>query len=153
MKKTLLLLATAVLLFSCGNREQNYSENTLDDELMEMELADVVDVDAEETDVSEELEVIEEESEEPIMVEESSTNSSEWDKVLDDYESMIDSYAKIAEKSKNGDMSAIADLTNYMSKLESISSKLDGAESDLTQAQATRFVKLQAKMAKVAATL
>lgn len=153
MKKTLLLLATAVLLFSCGNREQNYSENTLDDELMEMELADVVDVDAEETDVSEELEVIEEESEEPIMVEESSTNSSEWDKVLDDYESMIDSYAKIAEKSKSGDMSAIADLTNYMSKLESISSKLDGAESDLTPAQATRFVKLQAKMAKVAATL
>ena len=73
--------------------------------------------------------------------------------MLDDYESMIDSYAKIAEKSKKGDMSALADLTNYMSKLESISSKLDGAESDLTPAQAARFVKLQAKMAKVAATL
>lgn len=72
--------------------------------------------------------------------------SSEWDKVLDSYEKYIDQYAKLYKKAQAGDMSAMTEYTSMLEKANDLSSKLNGAKSDMSAAQIARFTKLQSKL-------
>ncbi|WP_134435605.1 DUF6591 domain-containing protein [Dysgonomonas capnocytophagoides] len=74
------------------------------------------------------------------------TSSSEWDKVLDSYEKYIDQYAKLYKKAQAGDMSAMTEYASMLEKANDLSSKLNGAKSDMSAAQIARFTKLQAKL-------
>lgn len=82
--------------------------------------------------------------------EDSYSNSSDWDKVLDDYEEFTDSYIKLLKKVSNGDMSSYTEMNSYMSKAESISDKLENAQGNLTAKQLARFEKIQAKLLRAA---
>lgn len=82
-----------------------------------------------------------------------STGSTDWDKVLDDYESMMNSYISAVKKSSQGDMSAMTEMANYLEKAESFASKLENAQDDMSSTQWARFLKIQEKMVKAASGL
>lgn len=79
---------------------------------------------------------------------EDNSNSTDWDSVLDEYESFVDKYIKLYKKAQTGDMSAVTEYAECLEKAESLQSKLDNAKSDLTAAQAARLTKIAAKMQK-----
>ena len=76
----------------------------------------------------------------------SSTSSENWDAVLDSYESYIDQYIALYKKAQAGDMSAMSEYATFMEKAAELSEKLSNAKSDMSSAQMSRFVKLQAKL-------
>lgn len=74
--------------------------------------------------------------------------ADEWDDILDDYEAYVNKYIACMKKANAGDMSALADLASLMEKAEKLSSKLEKAEDDMSSAQAARYAKITAKLAK-----
>lgn len=76
----------------------------------------------------------------------SNKSSSDWDQVLDSYEKYIDQYAKLYKKAQAGDMSAMTEYASMLEKANDLSSKLNGAKSDMSAAQIARFTKLQSKL-------
>lgn len=74
------------------------------------------------------------------------SSSAEWDNVLDSYEKYIDQYAKLYKKAQAGDMSAMTEYASMLEKANDLSSKLNGAKSDMSAAQIARFTKLQSKL-------
>lgn len=76
----------------------------------------------------------------------SSTNSEDWDAILNSYESYIDKYIALYKKAQAGDMSAMSEYASFMEKAMELSEKLSNAKSDMSSAQMSRFVKLQAKL-------
>lgn len=82
--------------------------------------------------------------------EEKTNTSNDWDSVLDDYEEYIDKYVKLYKKAKNGDTSALTEYPALLEKAQSLADKLSKAQSDFKPAQASRFLKLQQKLANVA---
>lgn len=87
-------------------------------------------------------------------VETSSTSSSNnWDQVIAEYESFIDSYISAIKKVKAGDMSLMAEYPALMEKAESLGEKLKENEGQLTKEQMKRYIKLQTKLANAAVDL
>lgn len=78
----------------------------------------------------------------------SSVSSSDIDKILDDFEDMVDAYVKIVKKANNGDLSAMSDMATYLEKAESISNRLENVEGDMTAKQAARYAKIAQKMTR-----
>ena len=78
-------------------------------------------------------------------------SSEEVDQLLNDYEEMVDSYVSAAEKAQDGDITALADYANVLSKASSLAERLEKVNSELTPAQAQRFAELQVKLAGAAA--
>lgn len=76
-----------------------------------------------------------------------STGSTDIDKLLDDYESMVDTYISMMKKANSGDMSAMGEMGEYLEKAESFASKLDKVDGDMSTAQLSRLQKIQMKMA------
>lgn len=76
----------------------------------------------------------------------SNKSSSEWDNVLDSYEKYIDQYVKLYKKAQAGDMSAMTEYASMLEKANDLSSKLNGAKSNMSTAQIARFTKLQSKL-------
>lgn len=85
----------------------------------------------------------------PVEKQSSFSGSGDWDSVLDDFEDFVDSYVKLYKKAMDGDMSAISEYPEVLSKAESLSNKLSNAESDLTSAQLSRYTKILNKMTSV----
>lgn len=81
------------------------------------------------------------------------SNSSDWDDTLAEYEEFIDDYIKLLKKAKNNDMGAISESASILEKAQSLAEKLSNAQSSLTPAQTTRFMKLQQKIASAAANM
>ena len=82
--------------------------------------------------------------------EEKTSSSNDWDSILDDYETYIDKYIKLYKKAKNGDMDALTEYPALLDKAQSLADKLSKAQSDFKPAQASRFLKLQQKLANAA---
>lgn len=80
----------------------------------------------------------------------SSNTSNDWDSILDDYETYIDKYIKLYKKAKNGDTSALTEYPALLEKAQSLANKLSKAQSEFKPAQASRFLKLQQKLANAA---
>ena len=80
------------------------------------------------------------------------SSSEDWDKILDDYESLMDSYIRLAKKAKEGDMSAMSEYSNILQKTQSLSRKMENA-STMTPRQIERYTKIQTKFAEAAATM
>lgn len=77
-------------------------------------------------------------------------SSNNWDSTLDEYEKYIDNYIKLYKKAQNGDTSALTEYASLLEKAQSLSEKLSNAQGDLTPTQASRFIKLQQKLANAA---
>lgn len=76
-------------------------------------------------------------------------SDEEIDKMLDDYESLVDSYAKIAKKVKDGDLFAVAESANMTTKAMDFVDKLEKFDGKMSAVQLKRFTEIQAKMAKL----
>lgn len=77
----------------------------------------------------------------------STSKSSEWNEVLDEYEKYIDQYIKMYKKAMDGDMSAITEYASMLEKAESLENKLKNAkDGTLTASQVKRMTKIQNKM-------
>lgn len=79
-------------------------------------------------------------------------SNTNWDKILNDYEKVVDKYVIVAKRIKADptDMSALTDYTNLMQESMSLQEKLNGAASDLSVSQASRLAKIAAKMLEAA---
>ena len=76
----------------------------------------------------------------------SSSSSNNWDATLDSYEKYVDQYIVVYKKVQSGDMSVMAEMGSMLEKAEDLQKKLDGAESELTAAQASRLAKINSKL-------
>jgi len=80
----------------------------------------------------------------------SSSSSNNYDELLTSYEKFIDDYIKIVKKAKNGDMTAIMEMSTMMEKANDLGQKMQNAQGNLTSSQLTKFMKLQEKLSKAA---
>lgn len=83
----------------------------------------------------------------------SSKGSADWDSMLDSYEQYVDKYISLAKKANNGDMSAMAELAEFMQKSQDLSDKMDKAQGEMSASQWARYLKITTKMSKAAVNL
>lgn len=78
----------------------------------------------------------------------SSSGSKQWDKILDEYESLVNKYISLAKKAAKGNPTAVLECASILAKTEKLSDRLDKAEEDddLSISQAKRFLKLTNKL-------
>ena len=79
------------------------------------------------------------------------SSKSDWDAILDEYESFVDKYIALLKKANTGDMSALTEYMSYMEKAQALAEKLDDADDDMSSAQMNRYMKIAQKMATAAA--
>lgn len=79
-----------------------------------------------------------------------SAMTTNWGDVLDDYEEYIDQYIALYKKAQAGDMSAMSEYVSFLEKANNLSEQLSRAEGEMTAAQTSRFIRLQAKLANAA---
>lgn len=93
--------------------------------------------------------VVEETSPEEVATEsvKSSSSNENWDKILDEYETVCDKAVKLAKKAQAGDISAVTEYAELAEKATSLQNKLQNAEAELTPAQVARLSKIAAKLA------
>ncbi len=91
-----------------------------------------------------------EDDEEVVTKKSGSTN---WDKVLADYESYTDKYIKLLKKANAGDMSAMTEYVEMLEKAQEFQESLENADDDLTPAQLQKFNKIQMKLVNAASGL
>ncbi|CAM1363353.1 MULTISPECIES: DUF6591 domain-containing protein [Tenacibaculum] len=79
---------------------------------------------------------------------EKTSNSNNWDNVLDEYESYVDEYVDFFQKAKKGDMSALQEYPKLMEKAESLQKSLQKGKNNnsLSNLQSKRMLKIQNKM-------
>jgi len=82
-----------------------------------------------------------------------SSGSTNWDKLLDDYEAFVDKYIELYKKAMKGDNSAMTTYVEYLEKAENLADRLDDADDDMTTAQLTRYMKITNKMSEAAIEL
>lgn len=82
-----------------------------------------------------------------------STASSDWDKLLDEYEKYVDQYVKTYKKAMNGDMAAMAEYAKLAEKAQKLSSQLEKAKGEMTAAQLNRYLKITKKLASAVSNL
>lgn len=80
----------------------------------------------------------------------SSSNSKDWDEILESYEEYIDKYIALLKKTQNGDMDAMTEYAEMMEKATDLAEKLEDADDELSTTQASKFLKLQTKLANAA---
>ncbi len=73
-------------------------------------------------------------------------SSSAWDSVLDEYEDYVNQYIKLYKKAMEGDMSAMSEYAGMLEKAQSLFSKLENAQGEMTAAQISRMNSIQMKM-------
>lgn len=81
------------------------------------------------------------------------SDSSDWDKILDNYEVYVDKYIQLAKKAQKGDVSAISEYAQCLEKAEELQEQLEKADSNLSTKQLNRFNKIIAKLAAAASEI
>jgi hypothetical protein len=69
----------------------------------------------------------------------------EFDKVMDTYESLIQDYVKLAEKTNQGDINALAENAKIATKAVALAAKITAISPRLTDEQRKKFEELQQK--------
>lgn len=78
----------------------------------------------------------------------SSSSSEDYDAILDEYEEYTKNLVSMVKKLNAGDMSVYADYMGLVENMTSLDKKLANAKSEMTNAQAARFLRIQAKYLK-----
>lgn len=76
--------------------------------------------------------------------------NEDWDQIITEYGEFYDQYIEYIKKVKEGDMSAMADLQEIMTKAQEISSKVENAKDELTDEQLQKFAEVQKKLLEAA---
>lgn len=76
-----------------------------------------------------------------------SSNSHDWDALLDSYEEYVDEYVALAKKASKGDMSALEKYPQLLEKAQKFSDKCENVRDDMSSAQAARYMRITNKMA------
>lgn len=135
MKKQFIAIAAMVaLLCSCGQKK---SETAVIETANDTEVVEVVDPASETLAVSAEAET-----------EPSSSQSSNWDALLDEYEDYMTQAVKMSKKAQSGDMSVMTEYASLLEKAQSLQKKLESAENDMTPAQVARLNKIATKLSQ-----
>lgn len=80
----------------------------------------------------------------------SSKSSTNWDAVLNEYESYVNQYIALMKKVQKGDVSAMSEYPKMLEKAERLSDKLEDAEDEMTSTQLSRYMKITNKLANAA---
>ena len=80
----------------------------------------------------------------------SSSDSIDWDALLQSYEEYVDEYISFVKKAANGDMDALTEYPALMEKAQEFSVKMQNAQNDMSTSQWTRYNKITTKMLKAA---
>ena len=153
MKRNLFFIAVlvtaAVCLLSCKKKDYTPSDldETVVDEIVTEDETTTVNVESGKDDVDALLEEDEDDDDDDISSSKSSTN---WDAVLNEYESYVNQYIALMKKVQKGDMSAMSEYPKMLEKAERLSDKLDDAEDEMTSTQLSRYMKITNKMANAA---
>jgi len=78
------------------------------------------------------------------------TSDADWDRMLADYEAYTSAYIRAMKKAGQGDMSAVTEYTDIMSKATTLAEDMERLEGEATPAQLARFVKAQARFTEAA---
>lgn len=73
--------------------------------------------------------------------------STDWDKLLNDYENYVNQYIAMYKKAMSGDATAMTEYVKLMEKAQKLADQLEKAEDDMTSAQIQRYLKITQKMA------
>lgn len=76
--------------------------------------------------------------------------SSNFDEMMRSYEEYINQYVVLIKKAKNNDMSALSEYPAMLQKANDLNQQLSRMQGQMTQAQATKFIKLQSKLTQAA---
>lgn len=83
-----------------------------------------------------------------ISSETDDSGNANWDRLLDQYESLVNKYRSLTNKLKNGDYEALADGMQLADKAEELDLKFQNAEDEMSSSQWKRYMDLNMKMAK-----
>lgn len=83
----------------------------------------------------------------------SSSDSEDWDAVLNSYDKYVDQYISLLKKAKNGDMNALTEYPALMEKAQNLSDKMANAKDNMSPSQWAKYNKITMKMAKAAEEL
>ncbi|MCH5306887.1 MAG: hypothetical protein J1E37_02320 [Prevotella sp.] len=75
-----------------------------------------------------------------------SSNSEDWDDILDSYEQYVDKYILYVKKIAEGDVTAMEEYPILLEKAQEFSEKISSSKSDMTTSQWTRYMKITNKM-------
>lgn len=132
-KQVISIAAIAALLYSCG---QNKSESCV----------------AETTDETAEVVEAEDPASEDVYVatetEPASSQSTNWDALLDEYEDYMNQTVKMAKKAQSGDMSAMTEYASLLEKAQRLQKKFENAGNDMTPSQVARLNKIATKLSQ-----
>jgi preprotein translocase subunit Sss1 len=78
----------------------------------------------------------------------SDTDTPDWNELLDSYEQYVDKYISYVKKAAKGDMDALAEYPSLMQKAQELSEKMEGAQSNMSESQWARYMKITNKMTK-----
>jgi len=92
----------------------------------------------------------EEVEDEEVKDTDNSTDSEDWNSILDSYERCVDKYIALAKKAAGGDVSAISEYTGLLEESQELSEKLSNATSSLSSSQLSRYNRITQKMASAA---
>ncbi|GAB6393209.1 MAG: hypothetical protein MdMp014T_2582 [Treponematales bacterium] len=73
------------------------------------------------------------------------SKSGNWDKLLDQYEKLVNDYVKLAKKAAVGDLSSLSAAQKLVQQYSELEEKIEKASNDLTSAQSKRFADIAAK--------
>jgi len=80
----------------------------------------------------------------------SSSDSEDWDDMLESYEEYVDQYISYLKKASSGDMNALSEYPALLEKAQEFSDKMKSAQSNMSASQWSRYIKITNKMTKAA---
>lgn len=75
------------------------------------------------------------------------SDSKNWDKILDEYEKYVESYAKLIKKASSGDVSAMTESAKMLEHAQNLDEKFKDAKDDMSASQLKRYMEITTKMA------
>ncbi len=75
------------------------------------------------------------------------------DKILDDYEKLIDEYIRLVKAAKAGDSTAMLESVSILERYQDLGERLEKNKEAMTPKQMKKFLRIQKKLLKVAASL
>lgn len=83
----------------------------------------------------------------------SSSDSQDWDALLNSYEQYVNKYISYMKKAAKGDMSALSEYPALMEKAQELSEKMENAQGEMSASQWARYTKITNKMTQAAANM
>ena len=140
MLKYFVMALFAVAIVSCGGKKNSSDENSTSDSVEPVSTSDVSDLN-----VSDDSE-----DENETSLSASSSDSEDFDAVLESYEEYVDQYIVLMKKAAKGDMSAMSEYPTLMEKAQELGEKMENAKGDMSASQLAKYQKITMKMAEAA---